>query len=158
MLCDASRCLFCTTTIAAATKAVEGIKALYPNANLSSLLIDHTSLSSVVAATETLLSIKKALHRLVNNAGIMDVPFSITKDGHEIHWQVNHLAHWLLAEKLLPLMLKTSKTLPAGSVRLVNITSGGHLQAPKGGINYADPTLPNSAAINRYTQSKLANI
>jgi NAD(P)-dependent dehydrogenase (short-subunit alcohol dehydrogenase family) len=55
-------------------------------------------------------------------------------------------------------MLKTSKTLPPGSVRIVNVTSGGHLIAPKGGIDFADPSLTKNTPMSRYAQSKLANV
>ncbi|KAK9489242.1 hypothetical protein V1508DRAFT_428617 [Lipomyces doorenjongii] len=51
-------------------------------------------------------------------------------------------------------MLRTAKTLPPGSVRIVNLTSSGHLGGPKGGINFKDLSLPWP----RYGQSKLANV
>jgi NAD(P)-dependent dehydrogenase (short-subunit alcohol dehydrogenase family) len=82
----------------------------------------------------------------------------MTKDGHEAQWQTNYLAHWIFTEHLLPLMLQTAKTLPPGSVRIVNLTSSGHLGAPKGGINFKDLSLKKSGPWSRYGQSKLANI
>ncbi|KAF8860430.1 short chain dehydrogenase [Acephala macrosclerotiorum] len=139
-----------------AASAVTDIKKLYPNANITVLKMDHCSLASVVAAANTFLSNETSLHGLVNNAGIMATPFEITTDGHEAQWQTNYLAHWVFTSHLLPLMLATSKTLPPGSVRIVNITSGGHLFAPSGGINFADTSLPTKPG-NRYGQSKLAN-
>ena len=120
--------------------------------------MDHTSLSSVVSATKLFLSKETALHGLINNAGIMATPFEMTKDLHEAQWQTNYLAHWVFTSHLLPIMLSTSKTLPPGSVRLVNLASIGHFSAPKGGINFADTSLPNNSTQNRYGQSKLANI
>ena len=139
-----------------ASDAIASIKKLYPNANISLLVMDHCSLSSVVAAANTFLSKETSLHGLINNAGIMATPFEITQDGHEAQWQTNYLAHWVFTSHLLPLMLATSKTLPPGSVRIVNITSAGHWMAPSGGINFADTSLPNKPG-NRYGQSKLAN-
>jgi NAD(P)-dependent dehydrogenase (short-subunit alcohol dehydrogenase family) len=85
-------------------------------------------------------------------------PFEITKDGHEAQWQTNYLAHWVLTEHLLPLMLRTAKTLPPGSVRIVNLTSSGHLSALKGGINFEDLSLKDRSQWSRCGQSKLANI
>lgn len=140
-----------------AAAAIVSITELYPKSNITLLEMDHMSLSSVVAAAKLFLTKEVALHGLINNAGIMATPFEISKDGHEAQWQTNYLSHWVFTSHLLPLMLKTSITLPAGSVRIVNVTSGGHWMAPNGGINFADtslPTKPNS----RYGQSKLANV
>ena len=120
--------------------------------------MDLMDLTSVVAAAKHFLTLETALHGLVNNAGIMATPFGMTKDGHEAQWQTNYLAHWVLTEHLLPLMLQTAKTLPPGSVRILNLTSSGHLGAPKGGINFKDLSLKDSSPWLRYGQSKLANI
>lgn len=138
--------------------AIANIKKMYPSANIDLLQMDLMDLTSVVAAANRFLALETALHGLVNNAGIMATPFEITKDGHEAQWQTNYLAHWALTEHLLPLMLGTAKTLSPGSVRIVNVTSSGHLSAPKGGINFEDPSLKDSGPWPRYGQSKLANI
>lgn len=127
--------------------------------NISLLQMDLTDLSSVVAATVRFLSLETQLDGLVNNAGVLATPFEMTKDGHEAQWQTNYLAHWVLTTRLLPLMLQTSRGLPPGSVRIVNLTSSGHLTAPKCGIDLDDPSLQNSGTSwTRYGQSKLANI
>jgi len=140
-----------------ASTAIASIKQLYPKSNITLLEMNHMSLSSVVAAAKVFLSREVVLHGLVNNAGIMATPFEMSKDGHEAQWQTNYLAHWVFTSHLLPLMLQTSKVLPAGSVRIVNISSGGHFFAPSGGINFTDTSLPNKPN-NRYGQSKLANV
>ncbi|KAI1774483.1 hypothetical protein F4818DRAFT_442626 [Hypoxylon cercidicola] len=140
------------------TAAIANIKKIYPKANIDLLRMDLMDLTSVVAAAKHFLTLETALHGLVNNAGIMATPFEITKDGHEAQWQTNYLAHWVLTEHLLPLMLRTAKTLSPGSVRIVNLTSSGHLRAPKGGINFQDLSLKDGSPWLRYGQSKLANI
>ncbi|KAI4864868.1 hypothetical protein F4820DRAFT_422417 [Hypoxylon rubiginosum] len=144
------------------TAAIASIKKTYPSANVDLLQMDLMDLASVVAAAQRFLALETALHGLVNNAGIMATPFEITKDGHEAQWQTNYLAHWVLTEHLLPLLLRTAKTLPPGGVRVVNLTSSGHLGAPKGGIHFEDPSLPDGSGGGgpwaRYGQSKLANI
>lgn len=138
--------------------AIANIKKEQPSANIDLLQIDLMDLASVVAAADRFLSLEPALHGLVNNAGIMGTPFEMTKDGHEAQWQTNYLAHWLLTQRLLPLMLQTAKTLSPSSVRIVNLTSSGHLGAPKGGINFADTSIKDGSIWQRYGQSKLANI
>ncbi|RDW87377.1 hypothetical protein BP5796_03071 [Coleophoma crateriformis] len=149
----------CARSTTRGTAAITSIKALYPSANITLLEVDHMSLSSVVSAANLILSRETALHGLVNNAGIMCTPFEMTKDGYEAQWQTNYLAHWVFTSLLLPLMLKTSKTLRSpGSVRIVNLTSSGHWFAPNGGINFADTSLADKSAMARYGQSKLANV
>ncbi|CAJ2508311.1 Uu.00g094970.m01.CDS01 [Anthostomella pinea] len=139
--------------------AIASIKKTHPSAHKINLLqVDLKDLASVVAAAQRFLALEPAMHGLVNNAGIMATPFELTKDGHEAQWQTNYLAHWVLTERLLPLMLRTAKTLPAGSVRIVNLTSSGHLGAPKGGINFEDTSLKDGGIWPRYGQSKLANV
>ncbi|KAM0427830.1 hypothetical protein ACHAPT_007287 [Fusarium lateritium] len=148
----------CARSQAKGEEAASEIKKRYPQANISILEMDHLSLSAVVSAAELFLSKETALHGLVNNAGIMATPFEMTKDGYEAQWQTNYLAHWVFTSYLVPLMLKTSKGLPSGTVRIINLSSSGHYNAPKGGINFDDTSLPNDGGIARYGQSKLGNI
>jgi len=131
---------------------------MHPSANIDLLQMDLMDLTSVVAAAKQFLTFETALHGLVNNAGINGDALRNDQDGHEASGRPNYLAHWVLTEHLLPLMLRTAKTLPPGSVRIVNLTSSGHLGAPKGGINFKDLSLKDSGPWPRYGQSKLANI
>ena len=148
----------CARSLEKGTAAIANIKKMHPLANIDLLQMDLMDLTSVVAAAKRFLTLEVVLHGLVNNAGIMATPFEMTKDGHEAQWQTNYLAHWVLTDHLLPLILQTAKTLPPGSVRIVNLTSSGHLSAPKGGINFKDLSLKDSGVWARYGQSKLANI
>ncbi|TVY49680.1 putative oxidoreductase [Lachnellula occidentalis] len=148
----------CARSPTKASNAIAEIKTLYPKANISLLETDHNSLSSVVSAANNFLSKETTLHGLINNAGIMGTPLEITRDGYEAQWQTNYLAHWVFTSHLLPIMLRTSKSLPPGSVRVVNVSSSGHFWAPKGGINLADTSVASKSNMNRYGQSKLANI
>lgn len=148
----------CARSLERGHKAVKDIKSFHPNANITLLQMDHMDLSTIVAAAKLILSTETALHGLINNAGIMATPFEMTKDGYEAQWQTNYLAHWVFTSHLLPLLLKSSKTLPPGSVRIVNLSSFGHWMAPKGGINFDDTSLPGNDGKPRYGQSKLANV
>jgi NAD(P)-dependent dehydrogenase (short-subunit alcohol dehydrogenase family) len=85
----------------------------------------------------------------------MAVPQGLTADGVEIQLGTNHLGHFQLVSKLLPLLEKTAKD---SDVRIVNLTSAAHAMAPSNGINLEDPSIPNSGAWTRYGQSKLANL
>jgi NAD(P)-dependent dehydrogenase (short-subunit alcohol dehydrogenase family) len=138
--------------------AVEDIKKQNPAASVQLLQMDHMDLASVVSAAKIVLQNETALHGLVNNAGIMAAPFQMSKNGYEAQWQTNYLAHWVLTAHLLPLLLKTAKISPPGTVRIVNVSSVGHHSAPKEGIAFDDTSLPKADGMARYGQSKLANV
>ncbi|KAB8210714.1 hypothetical protein BDV34DRAFT_236539 [Aspergillus parasiticus] len=154
----ATHVYMCARSPEKGTAAIANIKEMHPSANIDLLQMDLMDLTSVVAAANHFLTLETALHGLANNAGIMATPFEMTKDGYEAQRQTNYLAHWVLTQHLLPLMLRTAKTLHPGSVRIVNLTSSGHLAAPKGGINFKDLSLKDNGPWARYGQSKLANI
>lgn len=99
------------------------------------------------------------LHGLINNAGIMAVPFALTRDGIESQFQTNYLSHWLLTHHLLPVLQETATRSGPGEVRIVNVSSDGHERfAPKEGIQLQDVNLESASSFTRYGQSKLANV
>jgi NAD(P)-dependent dehydrogenase (short-subunit alcohol dehydrogenase family) len=65
-----------------------------------------------------------ARHILVNNAGVMASPESITDDGWELQFATNHLGHFALALGLQPALAA------AGGARIVAVSSSGHLWSP----------------------------
>jgi NAD(P)-dependent dehydrogenase (short-subunit alcohol dehydrogenase family) len=147
---------------AKAEVAIQGLQAEYPDDKLhiTQLTIDHLSLASVVKAAKELQSRESSLHGLVNNAGIMATPYALSSDGYDVQFQTNYLAHWLLTYHLLPLLQKTALQLSAqpGAVRIVNVSSIGHQQAPTHGINFENTGLKDCSPMERYGQSKLAQI
>jgi len=138
--------------------AIASVKATVPNANINLLILDHMNLSSVVSAAKELTTKEKELHGLINNAGIMAVPFEKSQDGYESQWQTNYLAHALLTHHLLPRLLSTARVSQPGDVRIANVTSMGHNFAPKKGIDFADIDQEKGSIWTRYGQSKLGNI
>ncbi|BBY65096.1 oxidoreductase [Mycolicibacterium helvum] len=84
---------------------------------------------------------------LINNAGIMAVPYAVTKDGFESQIGTNHLGHFALTNLLLPKITD----------RVVTVSSFMHLL---GKISLKDlnwKARPYSAWL-AYGQSKLANL
>ncbi|KAF5000788.1 hypothetical protein FDECE_11124 [Fusarium decemcellulare] len=141
-----------------AIATINEITSQLPSARIHFLSLDLSSFQSVISAAKKLRSEETVLHGLVNNAGIMGVPFSMTEDGYEVQFQTNYLSHWLLTYHLLPLLQATATTSP-NVVRIVNVTSDGHARfPPKGGIAFENTPLENESAMTRYGQSKLANI
>jgi NAD(P)-dependent dehydrogenase (short-subunit alcohol dehydrogenase family) len=87
------------------------------------LQLDLADLESVRDAAETLLAEGGALDILVNNAGLMAVDEARTAQGFEMQYGVNHLGHFALTGRLLPMLEQA----PAG--RVVNVASMGHRAA-----------------------------
>ncbi|CAG8543447.1 16869_t:CDS:2 [Racocetra persica] len=133
--------------------AVEKIRTETGNQNVEFLHLDLGSLRSVKKCAENFLARDLPLHILINNAGISADPFSLTEDGIQEEFGVNHVGHFLFTKLLLP-KIKASK--PA---RIVNVSSRGHRFAPEGGIEFEKINDPNAQeTMIRYAQSKLANI
>ncbi|KAK8387532.1 hypothetical protein O3P69_018221 [Scylla paramamosain] len=116
--------------------------------------MDLCSLASVRNFAKTFTNLGMPLHVLVNNAGIMFWPWNVTEDGHEHHWSVNYLGHFLLSHLLAP-HLAASSTLNQPS-RVVNLSSSIHYM---GGINFNDVNNKKNYSPQRaYAQSKLAQM
>lgn len=106
-----------------ARSAIAKIKETYPNADLQVLFMNNNSLDSIVTAAQAFKSKESQLHGLILNAGIMAVPYEVTKNGFESQMQVNYLAHWLLTYHLLAVLLSTARADGPGSVRIVSVSS-----------------------------------
>ena len=129
-----------------------------PNANITFLELDLASLESVKKAADTFNAKSDKLDVLVNNAGVMALPASTTKEGYEIQFGTNHIGHFFFTKLLMPTLQRTAEG--KGDVRIVNLSSEGHRLPPKGGLVLKD-ARSNMASYNtwvRYGQSKLANI
>ena len=114
--------------------------------------LDLADLTSVSAFAERILAIKPRIHLLVNNAGVMMPKVrSVTRDGFERQFGVNHLGHFALTGMLLPALKGAKRS------RVVTVSSGAHLS---GKILFDDLQLeraPYKAYVG-YQQSKLANV
>lgn len=140
-----------------AEAAIEEIKAAVPNAAITFLPLDLTDFTSISEAVKTFTSKSDRLDILLNNAGVMALPYSKTAQGYEIQFGTNHMGHALLTKLLLPTLVKTAEGADA-DVRIVNLSSEGHRMAPSGGIIYDQAALENNGPWARYGQSKLSNI
>ena len=65
------------------------------------LVIELGSLASVKAAADVVKAKDAPLDTLILNAGVMAAPFSLTKDGYESQFGVNHLGHFALVTELV---------------------------------------------------------
>ena len=123
------------------------LRAATGNDRLSFLRADFANLADVHALAERAAGLDR-LDALVNNAGLASPDRQVSADGHELTFQVDYLAGYVLAVRLAPLLARSA---PA---RIVHVSSAG--QAP---IDFADPMLTRGYdAMQAYCQAKLAQI
>jgi NAD(P)-dependent dehydrogenase (short-subunit alcohol dehydrogenase family) len=108
--------------VAKAEAAKEEILEDYPDAKLDVICLDNANLSSVREFADAFTEKYDRLDLLVNNAGIMAVPYSNTTDGFEVQWQTNHLSHFLLTK----LLWETMVVKTPGQSRVIQHSSGAH--------------------------------
>lgn len=129
------------------------IKSSSGNENIFYYNADFSSLAEVKSFGEEVLANHGELHVLINNAAIGGGPKGsqqreLSKDGYELRFAVNYLSHFLLTQKLLPLLISSA---PA---RIVNIASIG--QSP---LHFNDINLEKRyESFDAYAKSKLAQI
>ena len=111
--------------------------------------VDLSDLASVRALARDLHAGHRRLDVLINNAGVMGMPRTLTAQGHELQFGVNHLAHFALTGLLLGLL--TAGREP----RVVTVSS--HLHR-RGMLRFDDLTSATGyQPMTAYNQSKLAN-
>ncbi|KAI8608264.1 hypothetical protein BC830DRAFT_1174569 [Chytriomyces sp. MP71] len=136
-----------------ANAAIAKVKQQAPNAKIEFLKLVLNDLKQVKSAAAELSARHPKLDVLVNNAGIMAPPFSLSPDGIEDQFATNHVGHFLLTRELLPALLQ------GDTPRIVNLSSSYHSKCPSAGVLFDD--INNEKAMDawqRYGQSKLSNI
>jgi NAD(P)-dependent dehydrogenase (short-subunit alcohol dehydrogenase family) len=121
-----------------------------PEAKVDVLLADFASLAAVRTLAATILQHYDRIDVLVNNAGLFSMKRTVTVDGYETTFAVNHLAPFLLTNLLLDRM-KAS-----GNARIVNVASIAHRRAY---LEFDDlQSTRDYRWLKAYSRSKLANI
>jgi NAD(P)-dependent dehydrogenase (short-subunit alcohol dehydrogenase family) len=132
-------------------RAIAAIRAEMPGADVGLIALDLASLASIRAASEEVRATSARLDVLMNNAGVMAVPFARTADGFEMQFGTNHLGHFALTARLLPLLEATP-----GS-RIVTVSSAMHARGRLVADDLFFERHPYGAWA-AYSQSKLANL
>src|SRR5690606_32596485 len=116
--------------------------------------LDLSSLTSIQSFAEGFRADHETLDLLINNAGVMALPYCKTADGFEMQIGTNHLGHFALTGRLLePLLASGSAT---GSARVVTVSS---LMHRIGDIRLDDLSWTRGYRNwLAYGQSKLANL
>ena len=90
-----------------AREAKAKILHMLPNAKITVMKVDTSSLDDVKKFAEQFEKQYHELHLLVNNAGIMMCPYKVTVDGFENQLATNYLGHFALTGLLLPILKRT---------------------------------------------------
>jgi NAD(P)-dependent dehydrogenase (short-subunit alcohol dehydrogenase family) len=73
----------------------------------------------------------------------MFIPPGLSEDGFEKHFAINHLAHAMIIQQLLPVMAKAAE-MPNSDVRLVLLTSTAWMSHPWHGITFSTLRTPQT--------------
>jgi len=111
--------------------------------------LDLASLASVRNCADQLLRKREALDVIIANAGVMATPFSYTTDKFEMQFGTNHLGHFVLINRIAPLIRRGG--------RLINLSSAGHRFS---NLDLDDPNFQRTPydPFAAYGRSKTANI
>jgi NAD(P)-dependent dehydrogenase (short-subunit alcohol dehydrogenase family) len=131
---------------------IEQVRKEISGAKLESHVLDTSSLASVREFARWFTDLGRPLDLLINNAGIMMVPYEKSVDGNELQFATNHLGHFALTGLLLPALDA------APSARVVTVSSIAH---KLGELDFADLQFEDGAGYSptrAYRRSKLANL
>jgi NAD(P)-dependent dehydrogenase (short-subunit alcohol dehydrogenase family) len=133
-------------------KAVAEIRNAVPSAIVKLMLLDLANLDSVNEFAVEFAKRFDRLDLLVNNAGVMMPKVrEETADGFELQFGINHLGHFALTLKLLPLLVATKDS------RIVNVSSSAQ-NFGKLDLDDLQWTKRSFHRMGSYGASKIANM
>lgn len=128
--------------------AAARIRERTPDAGIRVLSLDLSSLDSVSTLAERLVGEGQPIDMLIANAGVMNPPTrQLSPDGFELQLATNHLGHFALVARLLPV-------LRAGRA---HVTSQVSIAADQGAVNWDDLDWAQGYdPMKAYSSSKIA--
>ncbi|WP_312160960.1 SDR family NAD(P)-dependent oxidoreductase [Phenylobacterium sp.] len=135
--------------LAKAERATQEVRDQAANGgSLELVALDLADLASVRACADALLADGRPFDVIIANAGVMATPLGRTADGFETQFGTNHLGHFVLVNRLAPLLKPGS--------RVVALSSSGHRFSD---VNLEDPNFETTAytPFGAYGRSKTAN-
>ncbi|ETS82400.1 hypothetical protein PFICI_04276 [Pestalotiopsis fici W106-1] len=143
-------------------QVIKSIREKHPSStgDLIFLNLVLDDLTTIKATAEEFLSKETRLDVLWNNAGVMVPPQgSTTRQGHELQYGINNIAHQMFTSLLQPVLEKTAQSCPAHSVRVVWVSSSAADGAPHPAINFDNMYYHMEEGIwSKYSRSKAGNV
>ena len=133
-------------------EAKKQILKFLPTADIIVMELDLADLKSIRNFASEFRKNYSRLDVLLNNAGIMMVPYGLTKDGFENQMGTNHLGHFALTGLLLGVLKKTSVS------RVVNVSSMAHSSGEMDFNNLLYENGKDYSPLKAYGRSKLSNL
>jgi NAD(P)-dependent dehydrogenase (short-subunit alcohol dehydrogenase family) len=132
--------------------AAAEVRERVPGASVDVVALDLASFASIRACADEVRRRYPRLDVLVNNAGLVQMQRTVTEDGFETTFGVNHLGHFLLTTLLLDRLRASA---PA---RVVVVASHAHKSA-RTGLRFDDLQAERAySGLGAYNRSKLANV
>jgi len=147
---EGCRLLLVSRDPAAGTRAAREILATTGNGEVEVIQGDLSTQAGVRALADDVLSRTDQLHVLLNNAAVVAPKRTLTADGLELQFAVNHLAPFLLTRLLLPTL---QASVPA---RVITVSSQAHRRGRMEWDNLQGEKRYGRGGA--YAVSKLANI
>ena len=144
--------IFASRNQSKAEAAIIQIRGEFLDAQLVFIKLNLASIQSIRKFAEEFNSRSNRLDILLNNAGIMLVPYAKTEDGFENTIGTNHLGHFALTGLLIEKLTKTP-----GS-RIVNVSSNAHYGGEMDFSNFLYENGKGYTPMGAYGRSKLANL
>jgi NAD(P)-dependent dehydrogenase (short-subunit alcohol dehydrogenase family) len=118
---------------------------------------DLSLMSETARMAKEIENLAGKVHALLNNAGGVRSDLVITPEGNEATFAGNHLGHFLLTNRLMPLLRAAAATSKAGTVRVLSVSSNGHEGCP--GLDWDDLQQTRAWVSGKsYCVAKLCNI
>lgn len=137
--------------------ALEQIRATAPANDVLMLRADLSLMADTANLADEIKARTQRIDVLLNNAGGTPSERVVTAEGNEATFAGNHLGHFLLTNRLLPLLQATALDQPRGSVRIINVSSSAHEYSS--GLDWNDlQSLSHFAPAKAYMNAKLANV
>ncbi|HSB10758.1 MAG TPA: SDR family oxidoreductase [Blastocatellia bacterium] len=130
--------------------ALREIKQKSGNRKVELMICDLSSQNSIRRFAEEFRQRHERLDVLVNNAGVVLRRRSMTEDGIESTFAINHLGYFLVTNLLLDVLKSSAPS------RIVNVSSTAHRYGKLDISGWA--TGSNYSAFAAYANSKLANV
>lgn len=135
-----------------ALNALGLIKNKFPEARVRYMHLDLGSLRSIHGFAASFSTVYSRLDILLNNAGVILIPYQTTEDGFESHVGINHLGHFALTGLLMNIISKTD------GARVINVSSKGHRRGIMDFGNFLYTSGKGYTRMGAYSRSKLANL
>lgn len=130
-------------------RAIAGDLTAATGGRVRSMQLDLSDSRSTSSFAEQFLTETEDLAVLINNAGVFLGRRSLSSDGHELTFRVNHLGHFQLT------CLVADRLRASAPARVITLTSSAHYSADR--IDLEPPT-GRYRGFRTYSRSKLANV